>query len=133
VGFPSPEHPYGIQNAYVEALADLGAIGLVLFLGAILAPLALAGSRLLRGPPDAEALLPVSWLLVALGELTALGLVAGIPLDALLWIAAGLCAAPPLLATALGAGETADLPTPHPGWGAVPPPSTGNGTASLGA
>ena len=27
LAFPSPEHPYGIQNAYVQALADLGLIG----------------------------------------------------------------------------------------------------------
>ena len=27
IGFPSPDHPYGIQNAYVQALADLGAVG----------------------------------------------------------------------------------------------------------
>ena len=42
------------------------------------------------------------WLLVAMGVLTAIGLVAGIPTDALLWIAAGLCAAPAL------AGEHGD-------------------------
>jgi hypothetical protein len=32
-----------------------------------------------------------------MGVLTAIGLVAGIPTDALLWIAAGLCAAPALV------------------------------------
>jgi hypothetical protein len=68
-----------------------------------------------------------------MGELTAVGLVAGIPLDAMFWIAAGLCAAPPLLASAARASQTTDRPAPHPGWGAVPPPSTGNGTANLGA
>src|SRR5207248_9005772 len=29
--FPSPEHPWGIQNAYVEALAELGVVGALLF------------------------------------------------------------------------------------------------------
>ena len=122
LAFPSPEHPYGIQNAYVEALADLGAVGLILFLGAILTPLVLAGARLVRGPPEAdgdataEALLPASWLLVAVGELTAVGLVAGIPLDAMFWIAAGLCAAPTLLAAAARASEASTPPAPHPGW-----------------
>jgi hypothetical protein len=37
------------------------------------------------------------WLLVAMGVLSAIGLVAGIPTDALLWIAAGLSAAPALV------------------------------------
>jgi hypothetical protein len=130
-GFPSPEHPYGVQNAYVQALSDLGVVGLVLFLGALLTPLALGLLRLSRGPPGADALLPVSWLLVAMGVLTAIGLVAGIPLDAILWIAAGLCAAPSLLAAPSTATEPHPNPLPHPGWGAVPPPATGNGTGNL--
>ncbi len=93
-GFPSPAHPYGVQNAYVQALSDLGAIGFLLFVAALLTPLALAARRLLRGPPGPETLLAVMWLLVTMGVLTALGLVAGIPTDALTWLAAGLCAAP---------------------------------------
>jgi hypothetical protein len=131
--FPSPQHPYGVQNAYVQALSDLGAVGLVLFLGALLTPLALGGARLLRGPPEAEALLPVAWVLVAMGVMTAIGLVAGIPLDALLWIAAGLCAASPLVAELAPTGDERESPFPHPGWGTVPPPSTGNGTVDLRA
>ncbi len=131
-GFPSPAHPYGVQNAYVQALSDLGVVGFVLFLGALLTPLALGLLRLFRGPPAAEVLVPVSWLLVAMGVLTAIGLVAGIPLDAILWIAAGLCAAPPLLAVAAPAVDRQEDPTPHPGWGAIPPPATGNGTGNLG-
>jgi hypothetical protein len=131
-GFPSPQHPYGVQNAYVQALSDLGAVGFVLFLGALLTPLALGSIRLFRGSAAVDALLAVSWLLVALGVLTAIGLVSGIPLDAILWIAAGLCAAPPLLAATAPAGESRSGATPHPGWGAVPPPATGNGTGSLG-
>ena len=97
IAFPSPAHPYGIQNAYVQVLADLGVAGGVLFLAALLTPLWLAVRRLLRGPPAESLLLPAMWLLVAMGVLTAIGLVAGIPTDALLWIAAGLCAAPALV------------------------------------
>jgi hypothetical protein len=132
-GFPAPEHPYGVQNAYVQALADLGVVGLVLFLGALLTPLALGGARLLRGPPDPASLLPVSWLLVVMGVLTAIGLVAGIPLGAMLWIAAGLCAAPALASELApsGEGERRESPRPHPGWGTDPPPTTGNGTVDL--
>jgi hypothetical protein len=103
----------------------------VLFLGALLTPLVLGGLRLVRGQPDASSLIPVSWLLVTMGVLTAIGLVAGIPLDAMLWIAAGRCAAPPLLVERQGSGEREPSPDPHPGWGAVPPPSTGNGTVDL--
>jgi hypothetical protein len=95
-GFPSPAHPYGIQNAYVQALADLGVIGLALFLAALLVPLWLGARRLLRGPPPVT-LVAVMSLLVSMGVLTALGLVAGIPTDALTWLAAGLCAAPTAL------------------------------------
>lgn len=96
IGFPAPAHPYGIQNAYVQVLADLGLAGGILFLAALLTPLWLAVRRLLRGPPVAPLLLPSMWMLVAMGVLTAIGLVAGIPTDALLWVAAGLCAAPVL-------------------------------------
>ncbi|HEY7602891.1 MAG TPA: O-antigen ligase family protein [Gaiellaceae bacterium] len=129
--FPSPQHPYGVQNAYVQALSDLGVVGLVLFLGALVTPLVLGGIRLVRGPPAVATLLPVSWLLVTMGVLSAIGLVAGIPLDAMLWIAAGLCAAPPLLTELEAAGGKQRAQNPHPGWGAVPPPSTGNGTVDL--
>jgi hypothetical protein len=129
--FPSPQHPYGVQNAYAQGLSDLGAVGLVLFLGALLTPLALGGARLLRGPPDPCFLLPVAWLLVAMGVLTAIGLVAGIPLDAMLWLAAGLCAAAPLLDAREAPADRRERRGPHPGWGAVPPPSTGNGTVDL--
>jgi O-antigen ligase len=96
IGFPSPAHPYGIQNAYVQMLADLGIVGGVLFMAALLTPLWLAGRRIGRAPPAEALLLPAMWLLVAMGVLTAIGLVAGIPTDALLWIAAGLCSAPAL-------------------------------------
>jgi O-antigen ligase len=99
-GFPSPQHPYGIQNAYVQALADLGVIGLALLLAALLTPLWLAFRTLVRGPPEATTLVAAMALLVFMAVLTALGLVAGIPTDGLLWLAVGLCATP-----ALGAAQ----------------------------
>src|SRR5581483_4842555 len=71
--FPSPAHPWGVQNAYVQALSDLGAVGLLTLLGLL-----------------ASALVALVALLVAMGILSALGLVAGIPLDALLWLSLGL-------------------------------------------
>lgn len=93
IAFPSPERPWGVQNAYVQALADLGLIGLVLLLATLVAGLWLAARRV--APPPAEAapaILAACWLLVTIGTLTAVGLVAGLPLDALLWLSLGLAA-----------------------------------------
>jgi len=93
--FPSPEHPWGVQNAYVQALADLGALGLAVLLGLLGSGLLLAWRAAVRGPPAVAAagLVAAGWLLVATGVLNGLGLVAGIPVDALLWLALGLAAA----------------------------------------
>jgi O-antigen ligase len=95
IAFPSPAHPWGIQNAYVQALADLGVIGLILFLGVFATGLWTAGRAALRAPPETAALATVAgtWLLLALGVWSALGLVAGIPLDGLTWLALGLAVA----------------------------------------
>jgi hypothetical protein len=48
-----------------------------------------------RAPPElaAPALVGILWLLVAAGVWNGLGLVAGIPLDALTWMSFGLIAA----------------------------------------
>lgn len=93
--FPSPEHPYGIQNAYVQALAELGLVGAALFVGLLLTGLATAARIALRAPPPAAAtaLVALVWLLVAAAVWSANGLVAGIPLDALEWLALGLAVA----------------------------------------
>ncbi len=96
--FPAPSHPIDLQSAYVQVLADLGAVGILVFLAALLTPLLLALRRLLRGPPEPLYLLAGSWLLVTMAILSAIGAVAGIPVDAMLWIAVGLCAAPLALA-----------------------------------
>ncbi len=94
LAFPSSEHPYGIQNAYVQALADLGVIGFALLLATFAAGLLLAGRAALRGPPASmrAGAIAAAWLLLAMGTWTAVGLVAGVPLDALTWIALGLAA-----------------------------------------
>jgi O-antigen ligase len=88
LSFPSPSRPYGVQNAYVQALADLGVVGLVLFLATFGTALVLA----LRGPP-ALGLLAALWLVLAMGIWSAVGLVAGIPLDGLTWLGVGLAGA----------------------------------------
>jgi hypothetical protein len=90
--FPGPGHEYGVQNAWVQALADLGVVGFALLVTFFASGILLAGRVVLRGPPDdaAGGLVAALWLLVAAGVASALGLVAGIPLDALVWLSAGL-------------------------------------------
>lgn len=88
---PSPAHPWGVQNAFVQAAADLGLPGLLALLGLLAAGMWTALSGYRRGPP--EALVPLLWLVVAAAELTALGLFAGVPIDALLWLGLGLAVA----------------------------------------
>lgn len=102
--FPSPEHPWGPHNAYVQALADMGAIGLAVLLAFLAVAVAVAAGAALRAPPELAppALAALLWLLVAVGVSNARGLVAGIPLDALLWLAAGLAVA---VRAEVGAGD----------------------------
>ena len=92
--FPTAQHEYGIQILYLQALADLGVVGLVLLAGVLVAPLVLAGRVALRGPPGAAptAALALYLLLLCDGLWTAVGLVAGLPLDALTWLAVGAAA-----------------------------------------
>jgi len=87
--FPSQAHRWGVQNAYVQSLADLGILGLPAFLAALLVPAFVA---LRRGIGDARVL-GVALPLLALGVWNGYGLVAGIPLDALTWLAVGVAAA----------------------------------------
>jgi O-Antigen ligase len=87
LAFPTREHEWGVQNAYIQAAADLGLIGLVLWL----APFALGLVLALRAnaPPGAVAAFSI---LAAMGIWGGQGLVAGIPLDAATWLALGLAA-----------------------------------------
>jgi O-antigen ligase len=87
LAFPTREHEWGVQNSYIQSAADLGLIGLVLWL----APFALALVLGLRAnaPPGAVAAFTV---LSAMGIWGGQGLVAGIPLDAATWLGVGLAA-----------------------------------------
>ncbi len=89
--FPSPAHRWGIQNFWLQLLADTGIPGFVLGVGTFLAGL-LAAFRSLRVNRFA-ALVAASWLLVAAGTWNAIGIVAGIPLDAITWLGLGLAVA----------------------------------------
>jgi hypothetical protein len=85
--FPSPAHPWGVQNLPIQTLADLGLIGF-----AILAVLFGAGLWLGVSSVTTRAapLVGVAWLLVAAGVWNGLGIVPGIPLAALTWLGFGL-------------------------------------------
>ena len=92
--FPSRAHRWGVQNAYVQTLADLGLVGFGLLCALLLVPVLLALRLVMarRGPSAVLALAGGAVLFVVAGTWNAIGLVAGIPLDALLWLAIGLVA-----------------------------------------
>ena len=82
--FPSPARRLGVQDVYIQALADLGVVGLA-------ALLAVFGAGLV-GAVRERRLIAACWLVLVLWLWTAQGFVAGIPLDALTWLALGLSA-----------------------------------------
>jgi hypothetical protein len=86
--FPSPQHEWGVQNTWVQLLADVGLVGFVLGVLTFAAGLFMA----FRAPPGVRfyALIAAGWILVTIGSLNGTGLEAGLPLDALVWIGLGL-------------------------------------------
>ena len=94
--FPSREHAWGVQNAYLQAAADLGTLGLIAFLALFASGIAVAARATLPAAPPVHAeAVPILWLLVTMGIWIGLGLVTGIPVAALQWLALGLAAATP--------------------------------------
>jgi O-Antigen ligase len=95
VAFPSPKHAWGVQNAYLQTLTDMGLVGFAFLVVLLVSGLVLGLRAALRAPPEIAflALAGVLWILVAAGVWNGLGLVAGIPLDALTWLSFGLVAA----------------------------------------
>jgi O-antigen ligase len=94
--FPSETHPWGVQNLYVQMLADAGVVGLVLLLLVGGAGAALAWRAAARAPTPWSAgagLLVVCALLTLAAEWASLGIVAGIPLQAATCLLLGLAAA----------------------------------------
>jgi O-antigen ligase len=88
LAFPTASRRYGVQNFYVQHLADLGVAGLLLLAGLYVASLALAFRRL----QSTGAVIGLLWTLVVAGLWIAQGIVAGLPLDALTWLSFGLAA-----------------------------------------
>jgi O-antigen ligase len=88
--FPSsaPDRRYGVQNSWLQALADLGVLGFILWV-ATFAAAAWTAVRGLMAPQALYALLAVATLVWLW---TAQGFVAGIPLDGLTWLVFGVAA-----------------------------------------
>jgi hypothetical protein len=96
LAFPSPEHPWGVQNLYIQMLADAGVIGLALLLavGVMGIVLAWRTARYASTPWAVGAgLVALTGLLTVAGVWASLGIVAGIPLQAALCLLLGLAAA----------------------------------------
>jgi O-antigen ligase len=100
LAFPSPNRRYGVQNVWVEALADLGVVGLALWAAIFVAAAWIAARAAIR-LGSAPALIGLLWVALLVWLWSAQGYVAGIPLDALTWLAFGLAA------TALGPRDAA--------------------------
>src|SRR5207237_1403764 len=88
--YPTPAHPWGVQNFWVQLPADTGVFGLLLGLGTFVAALVTA----LRAPPRFVflGLVAAGWIFVAAGTWNAVGIVAGVPLQAITWLGFGLAA-----------------------------------------
>jgi hypothetical protein len=92
--FPSraENRHYGVQNLWVQALADLGVIGFAFTAAVFVAAAVLAARAALAG--GRIGTIALAWTALVVWLFTAQGLIAGIPLDALTWLAFGLAATP---------------------------------------
>jgi len=90
--FPSPQHAWGVQNFWLQTLADLGVVGLALALATFATGLVLALRATVAAAAGFAALVAASWIVVAATTWNALGIVAGNPLQALTWLGLGLAA-----------------------------------------
>jgi hypothetical protein len=79
-----------VQNFWIQLLADVGIVGFALAIAAFLTGLWLA----FRATPRFAfyGLAAAGWILVAAGTWNAVGIVAGIPLQAITWLGVGLAA-----------------------------------------
>jgi O-antigen ligase len=96
LAFPAEGREWGVQNLYIQMLADAGVIGLalLLFVGAIGVTLACRTATRAPTPWAAGAgLVAVCAVLTLAGEWASLGIVAGIPLQAATCLLLGLAAA----------------------------------------
>jgi len=96
LAFPAAGREWGVQNLYVQMLADAGVIGLALLLAVGGAAIVLAVRTVRHAPHPWSAgagLVTLCALLALAGEWASLGIVAGIPLQAATCLLLGLAAA----------------------------------------
>ncbi|MEP7225064.1 MAG: O-antigen ligase family protein, partial [Actinomycetota bacterium] len=96
LAFPAEGREWGVQNLYIQMLADAGVIGLLLLLAVGAAGLVLAWRTVIHAPNPWAAgagLAVLCALLTLAGEWASLGIVAGIPLQAATSLLLGLAAA----------------------------------------
>ena len=74
-----------MQNVWVQALADLGLVGLALLV-AVFGTAAWLAARAAIATASATALVGLVWTALLVWLWTAQGFIAGIPLDALTWL-----------------------------------------------
>jgi O-antigen ligase len=96
LAFPAEGREWGVQNLYIQMLADAGVIGLALLLLVGAAAVALAWRAASRAPPawaTGAGLVVVCALLTVAAEWASVGVVPGIPMQAATCILLGLAAA----------------------------------------
>jgi hypothetical protein len=94
--FPAPGREWGVQNLYIQILADAGVIGLVLLLAVGAGGIVLARRTVVHAPRPWAAgvgVATICGLLTLAGEWASLGIVAGIPIQAATCLLLGLAAA----------------------------------------
>ena len=94
--FPAPGREWGVQNLYVQMLADAGLIGLVLLLAVGGGGMVLLWRTVAHAPRPwavGAGIATVCSLLTLAGEWASLGIVAGIPILAATCIVLGIAAA----------------------------------------
>ena len=87
--FPSRARIYGVQNMWVQGLADLGLVGIALLVSSFAAVVAVAW-RASRGLGRTPALIGLGCTGLVAWLWASQSFVAGIPLDAVTWLAFGL-------------------------------------------
>lgn len=96
LAFPAPGREWGVQNLYVQMLADAGVVGLLLLLAVGAGGIVLAWRTAAYAPNPWAAgagLAVLCALLTLAGEWASLGIVPGIPLQAATCLLLGLAAA----------------------------------------